>query len=66
MTDMFTGKSSFQVRRCYSMTLDFTFFSGKLRSHWTGPFIVTHVFSHGAIEIQDPARGTHFKVNGQR
>jgi len=39
-------------------------FSDKLRSRWTGPFIVTHVFLHGAIEIQGPIRGTHLKVNG--
>ena len=36
-------------------------FSGKLRSRWTGPFISSRVFSHGAIEIQNPTRGTHFK-----
>ena len=26
-------------------------FPGKLRSRWTGPFIVTNVFPHGAVEI---------------
>ena len=41
-------------------------FLGKLRPHWTGPFIVSHVFPHGAIGIQDPLSSTHFKVNGQR
>ena len=41
-------------------------FSGKLRSRWTSPFIVSHAFLHGAIEIQDPIRAMHFKVNGQR
>jgi len=41
-------------------------FSVKLRFRWTGPFIVSHVFSHSAIEIQDPIRGMHVKVNGQR
>ena len=41
-------------------------FPGKWRSRWAGPFIVTHVFPHGVIDIQDPTRGTHFKVNGQR
>ena len=26
-------------------------FLGKLSSRWTGPFIISHVFPHGAIEI---------------
>jgi len=41
-------------------------FPRKLRSRWTDPFVVTHVFPHGAIEIQHPTRVTHLKVNGQR
>ena len=39
---------------------------GKLRSRWTGPYIVHYVFPHGAVEIQDPKDGHIFKVNGQR
>jgi hypothetical protein len=31
-----------------------------------GPFIIRTVFSHGAIEIEDPKNGNIFKVNGQR
>jgi hypothetical protein len=41
-------------------------FLGKLRSQWTCPFIVRSVFSHGAIEIEDPKNGSTFKVNRQR
>jgi hypothetical protein len=41
-------------------------FPGKLRSRWTGLFIVRSVFSYGAIEIEDPKNGSTFKVNGQR
>jgi len=41
-------------------------FPGKLRSRWTGPFIVRSVFSYGTIEIEDPKNGSTFKVNGQR
>ena len=40
-------------------------FPGKLRSRWLGPFEVTQVLPHGAIEIHNPTKGT-FKVNGQR
>jgi hypothetical protein len=28
-------------------------FPGKLKSRWTGPFIIRTVFSHGAIEIEE-------------
>lgn len=41
-------------------------FPGKLRSRWTGPFVVKRVFPFGAIEIEDPKNGNVFKVNGQR
>ena len=41
-------------------------FHGKLKSRWTGPFIFRTVFSHGAIEIEDPKNGNTFKVNGER
>ena len=41
-------------------------FPKKLKSRWTGPFVVRTVFSHGAIEISDPKSGNEFKVNGQR
>jgi hypothetical protein len=40
-------------------------FPGKLKSRWTGPFIVRAVSTHGAIEIEDPKNGNTFKVNGQ-
>ena len=40
-------------------------FPGKLRSRWSGPFIVHTVFPHGAIEIKDPKNDVTFKVNGQ-
>ncbi|KAK9209124.1 hypothetical protein WN944_001488 [Citrus x changshan-huyou] len=40
-------------------------FPGKLRSRWSGPFIVHTVFPYGAIEIENPKNGDLFKVNGQ-
>ncbi|KAH9768680.1 hypothetical protein KPL71_011691 [Citrus sinensis] len=39
-------------------------FPGKLRSCWVGPFIVTNVFPHGAVEIRSPTSDKVFKVNG--
>ncbi|CAL8135446.1 unnamed protein product [Prunus armeniaca] len=41
-------------------------FPGKLRSRWTGPFVVKRVFPFGAVEIENPINGDVFKVNGQR
>ncbi|KAJ4718790.1 Transposon Ty3-I Gag-Pol polyprotein [Melia azedarach] len=32
-------------------------FPGKLRSKWSGPFIVKTVYPHGAVEIEDPKNG---------
>jgi transposase InsO family protein len=40
-------------------------FPGKLRSKWTGPYTITEIFPHGAIEIESEKTG-RFKVNGQR
>ncbi|CAM8896974.1 unnamed protein product [Rhodiola kirilowii] len=39
---------------------------GKLRSRWTGPYTITHVYNHGALELKNPKDGHRFKVNGQR
>ena len=40
-------------------------FSGKLRSKWLGPFVVTQIYPHGAVEVEGEGR-ERFKVNGQR
>nr|GEZ20474.1 DNA-directed DNA polymerase [Tanacetum cinerariifolium] len=40
-------------------------FSGKLKTHWTGPFTIAHVFPYGTIELSQPD-GPNFKVNGHR
>ncbi|KAM2128638.1 hypothetical protein ACFX1R_008400 [Malus domestica] len=41
-------------------------FPGKLRSKWIGPFIVTNVLPHGAVQIQSLKTQQEFKVNGHR
>ncbi|GKB37792.1 reverse transcriptase domain-containing protein [Tanacetum coccineum] len=38
---------------------------GKLKSKWSGPFIVKTIYPYGAVEITDK-NGSSFKVNGQR
>nr|GEV32831.1 reverse transcriptase domain-containing protein [Tanacetum cinerariifolium] len=40
-------------------------FSKKLKTCWSGPFIVTRVFPYGTIELSQP-NGSNFKVNGHR
>nr|GFA49102.1 reverse transcriptase domain-containing protein [Tanacetum cinerariifolium] len=40
-------------------------FSGKLKTRWSGPFTITHVFPYGTIELSQPD-GPNFKVNGHR
>ena len=37
----------------------------KLKSKWTGPFLMTKVFLHGAVEL-DNKEGKKLTVNGQR
>ncbi|XP_074300377.1 uncharacterized protein LOC141631634 [Silene latifolia] len=44
----------------------FKLFPNKLRSHWVGPYVVTDVAFHGAIEIRSLATNKVLKVNGQR
>ena len=39
-------------------------FPGKLKSRWLGPFEVTAVFDHGAVQIKNIESGKEFKVNG--
>lgn len=40
-------------------------FPGKLRSIWSGPFIVKTVYPHGVVKIKNPKDGVVFKVNDQ-
>ena len=40
-------------------------FPGKLKSKWTGPYLVTQLFPHGAVELETK-EGVRCKVNGHR
>nr|GEX94183.1 reverse transcriptase domain-containing protein [Tanacetum cinerariifolium] len=40
-------------------------FSGKLKSRWSGPFTISHVFLYGTVELSQPD-GPNFKVNGYK
>lgn len=41
-------------------------FSGKLKSRWTSPHIVKHVFHFGAVTVENLKNNFEFKMNGQR
>ena len=38
---------------------------GKLKSKWTGPYLITQVFPHGVIELK-AKEGVRFKMNRER
>nr|GEU35742.1 reverse transcriptase domain-containing protein [Tanacetum cinerariifolium] len=40
-------------------------FFGKLKSRWSRPFTISHVFPYGTVELSQPD-GLNFKVNGHR
>ena len=40
-------------------------FPEKLKSRWSGPFVIQYVLPYGTIEVSHPSHGT-FKVNGHR
>nr|GEU47196.1 reverse transcriptase domain-containing protein [Tanacetum cinerariifolium] len=40
-------------------------FSGKLKSRWSGPFTISHVYPYGTVELSQPDR-PNYKVNGHR
>ncbi|KAF5447388.1 hypothetical protein F2P56_032943 [Juglans regia] len=39
-------------------------FPGKLKSCWSGLYVITKIHSHGAVEVQNPMSGTSFTING--
>ncbi|XP_024992470.1 uncharacterized protein LOC112526418 [Cynara cardunculus var. scolymus] len=41
-------------------------FLGKLKSRWSGPFLVFKVYPYGALDLVNPKDNSIFKVNGQR
>ena len=41
-------------------------FPGKLKSRWTGPFIIHQVHPNGSVDLLNSKDNKIFKVNGQR
>ncbi|CAN6725283.1 unnamed protein product [Malus baccata var. baccata] len=63
---MIQGKSFFIGQKVLLFNSHLRLFPGKLCSKWIGPFVVTNVFPHGAIQIQSLKTQQEFKVNGHR
>ena len=65
--DQQISKTTFEIgQKVLLYQSRFKLFPDKLCSRWICPFIVTHVFSYGAIEIQSTKTGNKFVVNGHR
>ncbi|XP_021759471.1 uncharacterized protein LOC110724357 [Chenopodium quinoa] len=61
------ARKSFQVgQKVLLFNTCLKLFPGKLQTRWLGPFVVTNVFPHGAVEIKDYNTNKTFKVNGHR
>ncbi|CAN6711750.1 unnamed protein product [Malus baccata var. baccata] len=63
---MIRGKSFSIGQRVLLFNSRLLLFPGKLRSKWVGPFVITNVFVHGAVQIQSLKTRQEFKVNGHR
>ncbi|KAM1185240.1 hypothetical protein ACFX2G_014868 [Malus domestica] len=64
--NMIRGKSFSIGQKVLLFNSRLRLFPGKLRSKWIGPFVITNVFVHGAVQIQSMKTGHEFKVNGHR
>ncbi|XP_073153249.1 uncharacterized protein [Henckelia pumila] len=65
--DKMISRRAFEVgQKVLLYHLRLRLFPGKLRSRWIGPFVITDVFPHGAVEIKSLETAKTFKVNGQR
>ncbi|RDY08511.1 hypothetical protein CR513_07254, partial [Mucuna pruriens] len=38
----------------------------KLRSRWDGPFVITNIFPHGAVQLKEEHTNRTFQVNGHQ
>ncbi|CAM8934116.1 unnamed protein product [Rhodiola kirilowii] len=65
--DKFILRRTFEVgQRVLLFSSRLRLMPGKLRPRWTGPYTITRVFNHVAVELESPTGGDRFRVNGQR
>ena len=63
---MISRKEFYVGQKVFFYNSRLTLFPGKLKSRWIGPFVITNVFPHGAVEIKSSTTGNIQKVNGHR
>ena len=63
---MITGKNFNEGERVLLYDFKLHLFPGKLKSRWTGPFIVQQAYPNGSVDLLNPNDNRVLKVNGQR
>ena len=63
---MITGKNFNEGDQVLLYDCKLHLFPGKLKSRWTGPFIVQQAYPNGSMDLLNPNDNRVFKVNGQR
>ena len=63
---MITGKNFSEGDQVLLYDSKLHLFPGKLKSRWTGPFIVQQAYPNGSVDLLNPDDNRMFKVNGQR
>ena len=63
---MITGKNFNEGDQVLLYDSKLHLFSGKLKSRWTGPFIVQPAYPNGSVDLLNPNDDRVIKVNGQR
>jgi len=64
MTAPYTERILSQDKKVLLYNSRLHLFVGKLKTQWSGPFMVQTVFPHGTVKISDPMNDQVFKVNG--
>ena len=63
---MITGKNFSEGDQVLLYDSKLHLFPGKLKSRWTGLFIVQRAYPNGSVDLLDPNDDRVIKVNGQR
>ena len=63
---MITGKNFNEGDQVLLYDSKLHLFPGKLKSRWTGPFIVQQAYPNGSVDLLNPNDNRVIKVNGQR
>ena len=63
---MITGKNFNEGDQVLLHDSKLHLFLGKLKSRWTGPFIVQQAYPNGSVDLLNPNDNRVIKVNGQR